>query len=280
MKPAPPVITKFGDECNFGKVNLGERQINLEPGSASNELNYARMQFETRYTYDFVKRFLPAAGGRILEVGCGTGELAASLLNDGYTVLGIDSYPESIAAAQRLGVDARIATWPDFNEGQFDAVLFTRSLHHIDPLDESVGRAAESLAEGGRIIVEDFAYDSVDEKTLRWFRSAIRLLEAAGLLIVDDEFLEKVLSKTETLDAWRQNHEHELHTAAEIGAQLEKIFRRVIKENAPYYFRYIAGAIAPSEERDGILQAFAEQEETLAADDWIIPLGRRFVALR
>jgi 2-polyprenyl-3-methyl-5-hydroxy-6-metoxy-1,4-benzoquinol methylase len=238
------------------------------------------MQFETRYTYDFVKRFLPFEGGRILEVGCGAGELAACLFKDGYAVVAIDSDRDSIAAAQRLGVDARIATWPDFSDGQFDAVLFTRSLHHIQPLDESVGRAAKSLAEGGRIIVEDFAYDSVDEKTLRWFRSTIRFLEAAGVLIVGDEFLEKILSKTETLDAWQRNHEHDLHTAAEIGAQLEKMFGGLIRENAPYYFRYTAGAIAPSEKRDAILQAFAEQEETLAADGSIVPLGRRFVAVR
>ena len=263
-----------------GKVNLGERQINLEPGSASNELKVARMQFETRYTYNFVKRFLPSAGGRVIEVGCGTGELAASLADDGYTVLAIDSDPDSIAAAQRLGVEARIATWPDVNDGQFDAVLFTCSLHHIHPLNESVGRAAESLTEGGRIIVEDFAYDSVDEKTLCWFRSAIGLLEAAGVLIAGDEFVQKILSKTQTLNTWRQNHENELHTATEMGAQLQEIFSRVIQENAPYYFRYIAGAIAPSEKRDGILQAFAEQEETLAASDCIVPLGRRFVALK
>jgi 2-polyprenyl-3-methyl-5-hydroxy-6-metoxy-1,4-benzoquinol methylase len=238
------------------------------------------MQFETRYTYDFVKRFLSSEGGRILEVGCGAGELAAGLFKDGYAVVAIDSDRDAIASAQRLRVDARIATWPDFNGGQFDAVLFTRSLHHIHPLDESVECAAKSLAGGGRIIVEDFAYDSADEKTLRWFRSAIRLLEATGLLIVGDEFLEKIFSKTETLNAWQQNHEHDLHTAAEIGAQLEKIFSRVIRENAPYYFRYIAGAIAPSDKRDALLEAFAEQEETLAADGSIVPLGRRFVAVR
>jgi 2-polyprenyl-3-methyl-5-hydroxy-6-metoxy-1,4-benzoquinol methylase len=280
MKPAPPVMMKLGDECNFEKVNLGERQINLGPGSASSELKYARMQFETRYTYDFIRRFLPSEGGRILEVGCGAGELAACLFKDGYAVVAIDSDRDSIAAAQRLGVDARQETWPDFTDGQFDAVLFTRSLHHIHPLDESVGHAAKSLAEGGCIIVEDFAYDSVDEKTLRWFRSAIRLLEATGLLIFGDEFLEKILSKTKTLEAWQQSHEHDLHTAAEIGAQLEKISSRVIKENTAYYFRYIAGAIAPSEKRDAILQAFAEQEETLAAYGSIVLLGRRFVAMR
>ena len=192
--------------------------------------------------------------------------------------MAIDSDPDSVTTAQLLGVDARVATWPDFDEGHFDAVLFTRSLHHIHPLDESVRHAADRLVKGGRIIVEDFAYESTDEKTLRWFSSGIRLLEASGLLTVSDEVLDKVLSKTETLKAWRQNHENELHTAAEIVAQLEKFSGRLIRENAAYYFRYIANAITATKKRDAILQAFAVQEETLAADVAIIALGRRFVA--
>jgi SAM-dependent methyltransferase len=235
------------------------------------------MRFETRYTYHFIKRFLPRDCRRILEIGCGTGQLAARLSKDA-SVVAIDSDPDSVTTAQLLGVDARVATWPDFDEGHFDAVLFTRSLHHIHPLDESVRHAADRLVKGGRIIVEDFAYESTDEKTLRWFSSGIRLLEASGLLTVSDEVLDKVLSKTETLKAWRQNHENELHTAAEIVAQLEKFSGRLIRENAAYYFRYIANAITATEKRDAILQAFAVQEETLAADGAIIALGRRFVA--
>src|SRR5690242_10557526 len=107
------------------------------------------MHFETRYTYDFVKRFLSSEVGRILEVGCGTGELATCLLNDGYSVVAIDCDRESVAAAQQLGLDARVAIWPDFDDGQFDAVLFTRSLHHIYPLDQSVVRTAKTLAGRG-----------------------------------------------------------------------------------------------------------------------------------
>jgi SAM-dependent methyltransferase len=238
------------------------------------------MRFETRYTYDFIKRFLSPGCRCILEVGCGTGELAARLSKEGYSVVAIDSDGDSIATARRLGVDAHVATWPDFASGQFDAVLFTRSLHHIHPLPESIKRAAESLVNGGLIIVEDFAYESTDEKTLCWFASAIRLLEATGLLTVGDESLNKVLSKTDTLKAWRENHETELHTAAEIEAQLEKLFGRVIRENAAYYFRYIANAITATEKRDAIVQAFADQEETLAAGSSIVALGRRFVAGR
>src|SRR6058998_3564490 len=147
------------------------------------------MRFETRYTYDFIKRFLPPGCHRILEVGCGEGEVAACLTQDGYPVIAIDSDGDSVAAARRLGVDARVATWPDFDERHFDAVLFTHSLHHIHLLHEAVRHAADSLVEGGVIIVEEFAHESTDEKTLRWFASTIRILEAASLLAEDDPLL-------------------------------------------------------------------------------------------
>lgn len=237
------------------------------------------MLFETRHTYDFVKRFLPVECRRILEVGCGKGELAACLAKDGYTMVAIDSNAESIAAAQRLGIDARLATWPDFDDSSFDAVLFTRSLHHIHPLDYSIQHAADRLRDDGCIIVEDFAYESVDEKTLRWFASAIHLLEATGSLSVGDEVSKILLSKAESLEAWRQNHD-DLHTAVDINAQLEKILGHVIRENAQYYFRCVANLISTSENRDTILQAFAKQEETLSTDGSIVALGRRFVATR
>jgi hypothetical protein len=38
INPAPPVMMKLGDECNVVKSEAWQRQINLEPGSASNEL--------------------------------------------------------------------------------------------------------------------------------------------------------------------------------------------------------------------------------------------------
>jgi SAM-dependent methyltransferase len=237
------------------------------------------MRFETQYTYDFIKRFLPSKCRRILEVGCGTGELAARLSNDGYSVVAIDSDNDSVAATRRLHVDARIATWPNFAGGQFDAILFTRSLHHIHPLAESIKHAAGSLVEGGLIIVEDFAYESADEKTLHWFASALRLLEATGLLSAD-ESLNKLLSKTETLEVWRENHEAELHTAAKIELQLEEVLGRVTREDAAYYFRYVSNVIGATTKREAILQAFAEQEETLVADSSIVALGRRFVIAR
>ena len=238
------------------------------------------MRFETRFTRDFIKRSLPAGAQRVLEIGCGPGELAASLLQDGLSVVAIDTDTDCVGAAQLLGVDARTATWPDFQDGQFDAVLFTRSLHHIHPLDQAVERAADSLVIGGRLIVEDFAFEATDEKTLHWFGQVIDRLDRAGVLTEGDDFVNAVRSKSGTLKAWRETHDWDLHTAAAILAEIRKLFGTVQCEEAPYYFRYLYRVSMPTADREKILRQLAEEEAELMARGSISALGRRFVAER
>jgi SAM-dependent methyltransferase len=238
------------------------------------------MKFETQFTRDFIKRSLPAGARRVLEIGCGSGELAASLLQDGVSLIAIDNDADFIAAARGLGVDARIAAWPDFEGGLFDAVLFTRSLHHMHPLDKAVQRAADTLVIGGRLIVEDFAYETADEKTLQWFANVIDQLDGADLLVKGDDFLSTLRSRNETLKIWRENHESGLHTAANVFAEIRRVFGETQCEEAAYYFRYLSRAIVPTADRDKVLQDLAEQETELIARGTILALGRRFVAER
>ena len=238
----------------------------------------SNQRFEIQYTYDFIRRFLPPGGKRLLEIGCGTGELAAHLTKDGFQVTALDSEREMVAAARRLGVDARLAEWPDFRDGLFNAVLFTRSLHHIHPLRAAVRQAAACLSEGGRIIVEDFAYECADEKTLRWFTSAVRLLGAAGVLVERDELLDAVLRQGASLKIWRKHHDQDLSSAAKIQTELENAVGSVLRENAAYYFRYLAKAMANPEKRDAVSKAMADQEVEMFLNSAIVPLGRRFVA--
>jgi len=150
----------------------------------------------------------------------------------------------------------------------------------MHPLDKAVQRAADSLVIGGRLIVEDFAYEMAEEKTLRWFGDVIDRLDGAGLLVKGDDFLTALRSRTEMVKMWRENHESDLHTAANVFAEIRRVFDETQCEEAPYYFRYLSRAIVPTADRDKILQDLAEQEAGLIARGMILALGRRFVAER
>jgi 2-polyprenyl-3-methyl-5-hydroxy-6-metoxy-1,4-benzoquinol methylase len=65
-------------------------------------------------TFHFVMSVLPPSAARplrILEVGCGTGALAARLAEAGYQVLALDSSPAAVRSARARGVDAQVVTW-------------------------------------------------------------------------------------------------------------------------------------------------------------------------
>jgi SAM-dependent methyltransferase len=49
----------------------------------------------------------------ILEIGCGEGDVASALLDQGYQVIAVDSDPETIARVQARGIPAVCATWPE-----------------------------------------------------------------------------------------------------------------------------------------------------------------------
>lgn len=51
--------------------------------------------------------------------------LEQGIVQDLHEVVAIDSSTEGIEHAKRLGVDARVADFPDFEEEPFDVILFT-----------------------------------------------------------------------------------------------------------------------------------------------------------
>lgn len=109
---------------------------------------------------------------RVLEVGTGGGALARRLMDEGIEVVGLDAREEAVREARTRGVDARHAEWPAFEEDGYEAILFTRSLHHIRPLEAALDRAEEVLAPGGRIVVEDFAFAKDATSAASWKPSA------------------------------------------------------------------------------------------------------------
>ncbi|MBA2332647.1 MAG: class I SAM-dependent methyltransferase [Actinobacteria bacterium] len=123
---------------------------------------------------EFARRYLPAPPARLLEVGCGQGELTTALAVAGYDVLGIDP-------AAPLGELFRRLTLEELDEpGRYDGVIAARSLHHIRDLESALDRIASLLRPDGMFVVEEFVWDRLDEPTLEWLYRQRCALSVAG----------------------------------------------------------------------------------------------------
>jgi SAM-dependent methyltransferase len=102
-----------------------------------------------------LRELFSAAPGRLLDVGCGRGDLAAAFVRRGWDVAGVDPSAAAAEIARAQGVDAHAGTLDDapWPPASFDAVLFHHSLEHIaDPVG-ALRQARELLRPGGRVVV-------------------------------------------------------------------------------------------------------------------------------
>ena len=151
------------------------------------------------HTLTHLEPLLPAPPARVLEVGCGRGAPAAALARLGYEVTGVDRDAGMAAAARERGVRVVHADVLTVS-GEYDVVLFTRSLHHAEDLDGVLAHAAALLAPGGQVVVEEFAWERVDHAAADFLHDNRALLTAAGLLTGETP-------SDDLLDAWVTGHE-------------------------------------------------------------------------
>ena len=233
----------------------------------------------TGETLAFIEASVPNGSRRILEIGCGAGELAAALVNRGYEVVALDSHRDAVKAARAKGVRAIQACWPDWDDDPFDVVLFTRSLHHIHDLRRSVARAAALLREDGVLIVEDFAFADATPWAAAWFQRELRMLdEAPRLDRKRDTFGASLLASEDPMAAWHQDHGHDLHTASAMAAALAHTFESVREAKAPYLYRYLLQMVADDALGSRLVSLFLAQEKALAERLEDFAIGRRWLA--
>ncbi|HUO49279.1 MAG TPA: class I SAM-dependent methyltransferase [Acidimicrobiales bacterium] len=92
--------------------------------------------------------------GRVLEVGCGEGQVARRIAGHGAQVVGLDPAPSQIRAACDRGggptyLQARAESLP-CADASFDAVVACLSLEHVDPFEPAMAEIARVLRPGGR----------------------------------------------------------------------------------------------------------------------------------
>jgi SAM-dependent methyltransferase len=102
-----------------------------------------------------LNRLASMPAGRLLDIGCGRGDLGAWFMRRGWSVVGVDPSPQACAVAGRRGVDARLGTLDtiELEPHAYDAVVFRHSLEHVPDPVADLRRARGALRDGGVAIV-------------------------------------------------------------------------------------------------------------------------------
>jgi 2-polyprenyl-3-methyl-5-hydroxy-6-metoxy-1,4-benzoquinol methylase len=115
------------------------------------------------------------AGLRILDIGCGTGNLARELAAEGAFVTGIDPGVEAIrtaASAAQASFLEGVAEALPLGDATFDICAMVNALHHVPEI-----AMQDALREAGRVVKPDGVVIIVEPSTTGNFFSALRLIE-------------------------------------------------------------------------------------------------------
>lgn len=166
----------------------------------------------------------PRPGERILDLGCGDGDLTARLAAAGCEVVGVDSSAAMVAAARARGLDARRMGGEALSfEHAFDAVFSNAALHWMRRPHAVVEGVRRALRPGGRYVGEFGGHGNVaaivtalvavlrargvdEAAALPWYfatPSAYRLvLEMHGLVVDQCDLIPRPTPLPTDMDGW------------------------------------------------------------------------------
>jgi SAM-dependent methyltransferase len=198
--------------------------------------------------WPFVRAALPPAPASVLELGCGPlGGFVPRLLDAGYEGVGVDRNAPSGAAFHKLDFEHYEPRRP------VDAVVASRSLHHVDDPAEVARRVAAALRPGGSLVVVEWAWERFDEQTAHWCFERLPPAQAGE----DQSWLQRRhagwVASGEPWDAYFTSWaaSHGIHPAERILGELDERFQRTSCEYAPYFFADL-GDIAEADEQAAI----------------------------
>ena len=185
--------------------------------------------------WPFVRAELPAAPARVLEIGCGPlGGFVPGLLHGGYEAVGIDRNAPDASGYERVDFEQHEPAKP------VDAIVASRSLHHVGDLEDVLWRAAEALRPGGVIVVLEWAWEQFDADSAHWCFARLDAEAEQGWLghrragwAASGEAWE------EYFEAWAR--QHHLHRGDRIVGALDARFDRRSCTYGPYFSAEFSG---------------------------------------
>ncbi len=116
-----------------------------------------RHSFVWEFGRDLLALLDPQPGERVLDVGCGTGQLTAAIADAGALVTGIDNSAAMVAQARgnfpQIRFEVHDVCALPF-ESEFDAVFSNAALHWVTRASEAAAAISRSLKPGGRFVAE------------------------------------------------------------------------------------------------------------------------------
>jgi SAM-dependent methyltransferase len=209
-----------------------------------------------RRVEEFVLGQIGNSPTRVLEVGCGEGELARTLARVGYSVTAIDPQAPEGPIFRRVRIE-------EFSDpDRFDHVVAILSLHHVEDLGTALGNIANLLRTGGSLVVIEFAWDRIDEATAEWVLE--RLL--ASTTSERPSQLERCCTGW-TRGGEEQSYDHGdhaeahfadwasdegLHDSRQVRSELERHFVEHLFEWVPYLYPDLGEGVSESDESAAI----------------------------
>jgi trans-aconitate 2-methyltransferase len=137
--------------------------------------------FIWQYGEDLLNLLSPQPGERILDLGCGTGQLTAKIAMTGAVVLGIDADPTMLEKARYNYPQLQFAVADARNfqvEQPLDAIFSNATLHWILEKDAVIGSMHQALKPKGRLVAEFGGKGNIKAIT----EALLGALEAIGCL--------------------------------------------------------------------------------------------------
>jgi SAM-dependent methyltransferase len=173
---------------------------------------------------DLITRWL-APGGKVLDVGCGSGHMLRALAERGVSGLGIDPYTGGINRCRRLRAE-EMDQLPEL----FDLVYTRYTLHHLDAPQQFPEKARSVLRTGGVLLIVDWVEGAQTGVPERYFASqtVTRWVHKAGFQLLCEDVRQQtmiIVGRLLRTQATWKGVLHEKDRGLREGGQWEELYR-------------------------------------------------------
>lgn len=189
----------------------------------------------TRRSFQALIAQIGRGGGRVLDVGCGTGVMLRELAPAWLMAVGCDRSATALAYCRRRGLRALVqsdAISLPFSDGCFALVLALDVVEHLDDDHACLGELARVCQPGGHVLVHVPAFqllwsdkDEINQHRRRYNgRALVDLVERAGLRVIHRRYLNTTVLPVALMRSLWQRWAGRRSASGESAASLDRLY--------------------------------------------------------